>query len=173
MGRSHRVALIPGDGIGREVLPAGLVVTQAAANRCGARLLGESFPWGCDYHAETGRLMDADGLERLRGFDAIYFGAVGAPSVPDHVALWELILPIRQRFEQYVNLRPARLLPGVPGPLAGRAPRDIDMVCVRENSEGEYSGAGGRGACSRAPPSPTPGGGARTDEMAAAVRDAL
>jgi tartrate dehydrogenase/decarboxylase/D-malate dehydrogenase len=89
-------------------------------------------------------MMDADALDRLQGFDAIYLGAIGDPSVPDHVSVWELILPIRQRFDQYVNLRPMRLLPGVPGPLAGRTPADIDMICVRENSEGEYSGVGGR-----------------------------
>ena len=88
--------------------------------------------------------MDADGFDRLREFDAIYLGAIGDPAVPDHVSVWELILPIRQRFDQYVNLRPMRLLPGIPGPLAGRTPADIDMMCVRENSEGEYSGFGGR-----------------------------
>ena len=102
------------------------------------------YAWGCDYYRETGRMMPADGLEQLRDADAIYLGAIGHPSVPDHVSIWELILPIRQRFEQYVNLRPMRLLPGVSGPLSGRGARDIDMVCVRENSEGEYAGLGGR-----------------------------
>jgi tartrate dehydrogenase/decarboxylase/D-malate dehydrogenase len=142
--RRHRIAVIAGDGIGPEVIPAGLSVLAAAAERCGFALEATAFPWGCDYYARTGRLLDADGFDRLHDFDAIYFGAVGSPSVPDHVAIRELILPIRQRFEQYVNLRPMRLLPGIACPLAGRGPADIDWVCVRENSEGEYSGAGGR-----------------------------
>jgi tartrate dehydrogenase/decarboxylase/D-malate dehydrogenase len=102
------------------------------------------FPWGCEFYRQHGKMMDADGLETLQAFDAIYLGAIGDPAVPDHVSVWELILPIRQRFDQYVNLRPMRLLPGVRSPLAGRAAADIDMVCVRENSEGEYSGFGGR-----------------------------
>ena len=140
----HRVAVVPGDGIGREVIPAGLAVLEAAAGASGIRLETTEFPWGCDHYLRTGRMLDTDGFDRLRDFDAIYFGAVGAPGVPDHVSVWELILPIRQRFEQYVNLRPMRLLPGVKGPLANRGPADLDMLCVRENSEGEYSGAGGR-----------------------------
>ena len=140
----HRIAVIAGDGIGREVIPAGLAVLEAATRASGIRLETTDFPWGCDYYRRTGRMLDEDGFDRLRDFDAIYFGAVGAPGVPDHVSVWELILPIRQRFEQYVNLRPMRLLPGVRGPLAGRGPADLDMLCVRENSEGEYSGAGGR-----------------------------
>jgi tartrate dehydrogenase/decarboxylase/D-malate dehydrogenase len=140
----HRVAVVPGDGIGREVIPAGLAVLETAAGASGIRLETTGFPWGCDHYLRTGRMLDADGFDRLRDFDAIYFGAVGAPGVPDHVSVWELILPIRQRFEQYVNLRPMRLLPGVKGPLANRGPADLDMLCVRENSEGEYSGAGGR-----------------------------
>src|SRR5690606_14367252 len=102
------------------------------------------FPWGCDHYLRTGAMMSADALDRLQDFDAIYLGAVGATEVPDHVSVWELILPIRQRFDQYVNLRPMRLLPGVDGPLAGRQPHEVDMICVRENSEGEYSGFGGR-----------------------------
>jgi len=142
--RRYRVAAIPGDGIGREVIPAGLAVLEAATRASGIRLETTEFPWGCDYYRRTGRMLDADGFDRLRDFDAIYFGAVGSPGVPDHVSVWELILPIRQRFEQYVNLRPMRLLPGVKGPLANRGPADLDMLCVRENSEGEYSGAGGR-----------------------------
>ncbi len=135
---------MPGDGIGREVIPAGLSVLAAVAERCGFALETSEFPWGCAHYERTGRLMDADGLARLGDFDAIYFGAVGTPSVPDHVTIWELILPIRQHFDQYVNLRPMRLLPGVACPLAGRGPADVDWVCVRENSEGEYAGAGGR-----------------------------
>jgi tartrate dehydrogenase/decarboxylase/D-malate dehydrogenase len=140
----YRVAVIPGDGIGREVIPAALSVLERAAERSGFSLETEAFSWGCEHYLRTGRMMDADGLRILAGFDAIYLGAVGSPEVPDHVSLWELILPIRQRFDQYVNLRPMRLLPGVPCPLAGRGPADIDMVCVRENSEGEYTGAGRR-----------------------------
>ena len=144
MSQTLRIAAIPGDGIGPDVLAAGLEVVSAAARDCGLQLHVNPFPWGCDYYVRHGRMMDADGLARLQDFDAIYFGAVGAPSVPDHVSLWELILPIRQRFDQYVNLRPMRLLPGVACPLAGRGPADLDMVCVRENSEGEYTGLGGR-----------------------------
>jgi tartrate dehydrogenase/decarboxylase/D-malate dehydrogenase len=144
MSPTLRIAAIPGDGIGPEVLAAGLEVVSAAARDCGLQLHVTPFPWGCAYYERHGRMMDPDGLSRLQDFDAIYFGAVGAPSVPDHVSLWELILPIRQRFDQYVNLRPMRLLPGVASPLAGRRPADLDMVCVRENSEGEYSGLGSR-----------------------------
>jgi tartrate dehydrogenase/decarboxylase / D-malate dehydrogenase len=139
-----RIAVIPGDGIGQEVTPAGLAVVRAAAAATGLVFETREFPWGCEHYVRTGRIMDGDALDRLADFDAIYFGAVGDPRVPDHVSLWELILPIRQRFEQYVNLRPMALLPGVATPLRGRGPADIDWLCVRENSEGEYSGAGGR-----------------------------
>ncbi|HEX5475090.1 MAG TPA: tartrate dehydrogenase [Vicinamibacterales bacterium] len=139
-----RIAVIPGDGIGREVMPAGVSLVERAARACGRRVAFVEFPWGCEFYRRTGRMMDVDALDRLQSFDAIYLGAVGDPAVPDHVSVWELILPIRQRFDQYVNLRPMRLLPGVAGPLAGRAPADVDMVCVRENSEGEYAGIGGR-----------------------------
>jgi len=151
--RRHRIAVIPGDGIGPEVIPAGLAVLERAADLDGFALEPVTLPWGCAHYARTGRMMDADALEVLAGFDAIYLGAVGDPSVPDDVAVWELILPIRKRFDQYVNLRPMRLLPGVASPLAGRGPADLDMVCVRENSEGEYSGLGhrsGMGAEARA-----------------------
>jgi tartrate dehydrogenase/decarboxylase/D-malate dehydrogenase len=140
----YRLAVIPGDGIGLEVTPAALAVLQAVCGHAGITLDLVTLPWGCDYYRETGRMMAADGLEQLRGADAIFLGAIGHPSVPDHVSVWELILPIRQRFEQYVNLRPMRLLDGVPGPLRDRHPADVDMVCVRENSEGEYAGVGGR-----------------------------
>lgn len=140
----YRIALIAGDGIGREVTPAAWRVLETVARHAGIGLDAVEYPWGCDYYRETGRMMAADALDRLREADAIFLGAIGHPSVPDHVSVWELILPIRQRFEQYVNLRPMRLLPGVPGPLAGRGPADVDMVCVRENSEGEYAGVGGR-----------------------------
>jgi tartrate dehydrogenase/decarboxylase/D-malate dehydrogenase len=140
----HRIAVIAGDGIGQEVIPAGIAVVKRAGQAAGVSLEFTEFPWGCEFYRRTGRMMDADGFDALRDFDAIYLGAVGDPSVPDHVSVWELILPIRQRFDQYVNLRPMRLLPGVAGPLAGRGTADIDMMCVRENSEGEYSGLGGR-----------------------------
>jgi tartrate dehydrogenase/decarboxylase/D-malate dehydrogenase len=139
-----RIASIPGDGIGREVTPAALAVLHHVSRRAGLTLEVVEHPWGCDYYRETGRMMAPGGLDELRPCDAIYLGAIGHPSVPDHVSVWELILPIRQRFDQYVNLRPMRLLPGVATPLAGRTAADIDMVCVRENSEGEYAGVGGR-----------------------------
>jgi tartrate dehydrogenase/decarboxylase / D-malate dehydrogenase len=142
--RKHRVAVIAGDGIGKEVIPCGLEILGLAASQGGFTLDITEFPWGCDYYLRERRMMPGDGLEQLRGFDAIYLGAIGDPQVPDHISVWELILPIRQRFEQYVNLRPMRLLGGTAGPLAGRGPADIDMVCVRENSEGEYAGIGGR-----------------------------
>ncbi|MGE0042389.1 MAG: tartrate dehydrogenase [Vicinamibacterales bacterium] len=144
MSYRHTLASIAGDGIGLEVVPAARALVDAVVARDGGALTWIDYPWGCDFYLETGRMMDADGLDRLRGTDAIFLGAVGAPGVPDHVSVWELILPIRQRFEQYVNLRPMRLLPGIRSPLAGRGPADIDMVCVRENSEGEYAGIGGR-----------------------------
>jgi tartrate dehydrogenase/decarboxylase/D-malate dehydrogenase len=140
---AFRVAVIAGDGIGQEVIPAAIeVVEKAAAGAVGLEFV--EFPWGCEFYRRHGRMMDADGLDQLQAFDAIYLGAIGDPAVPDHISVWELILPIRQRFDQYVNLRPMRLLPGVRSPLAGRVPADIDMICVRENSEGEYSGVGGR-----------------------------
>jgi tartrate dehydrogenase/decarboxylase/D-malate dehydrogenase len=140
----YRIAVIPGDGIGQEVTPAAMRVLGAVAHHAGLSITRVEYAWGCDYYRETGRMMPGDGLEHLRQADAIFLGAIGHPSVPDHVSVWELILPIRQRFEQYVNLRPMRLMPGVACPLAGRVPQDIDMVCVRENSEGEYAGLGGR-----------------------------
>ncbi len=141
---TFNIAVIAGDGIGREVIPAGIDVMRRAVSDGSCALEFTEFPWGCDFYRRTGRMMDADALDRLQEFDAIYLGAIGDPSVPDHVSVWELILPIRQRFDQYVNLRPMRLLPGVAGPLAARTPADIDMICVRENSEGEYAGVGGR-----------------------------
>ena len=142
--KHHQVAVIAGDGIGQEVTPAALTVVEAVARTHGFAIDVTAHPWGCEYYLAEGRMMPADALERLRAADAIYLGAIGAPSVPDHVSVWELILPIRQRFEQFVNLRPMRLLAGVPGPLRDRGPADIDWVCVRENSEGEYAGLGGR-----------------------------
>ena len=136
------IAVIPGDGIGREVIPEGLRVLEAAARRFGLSLALRHFDWSCETYTRTGRMMPDDGLEQLRGCDAIYLGAVGFPGVPDHVSLWGLLLPIRRAFEQYVNLRPCRLFPGVRSPLA--APEAIDILIVRENTEGEYSSAGGR-----------------------------
>jgi tartrate dehydrogenase/decarboxylase/D-malate dehydrogenase len=142
-----RIAVIGGDGIGPEVVEAGVRVLEAPT---GGETGGENspalrftrFPWGCEYYLENGRMMPEDGLETLSGFDAIYLGAVGWPTVPDHVSLWGLLLPIRRAFEQYVNLRPARLLSGVESPLA--SPGDLDVTVVRENTEGEYSDSGGR-----------------------------
>ena len=139
-----RVAVIAGDGIGKEVIPAGIEVVKKAAALCGAQVEFTEFPWGCDFYHRHGKMMDDDGFERLREYDAIYLGAIGDPTVPDHISVWQLILPIRQRFDQYVNLRPMRLVAGAKTPLAGRGAADIDMICVRENSEGEYAGIGGR-----------------------------
>ncbi len=142
--RPYRIAIIAGDGIGKEVIPAGLAAIDAATRNTSISIEFTELPWGCDYYLSHGRMMDADGFERAATFDAIYLGAIGSPKVPDHIAVWDLLLPLRQRFQQYVNLRPMRLLPGLTSPLANRTPADIDMVCVRENSEGEYSGLGGR-----------------------------
>jgi len=124
------------------VVPVGVRVLETTAE--GFELDFVELPWGSEFYRETGRMMPADALETLRTFDSIYFGAVGSPEIPDHVTLWGLLLPIRQHFDQYVNLRPVKLFPGVRGPLAGKGPEHIDMVCVRENTEGEYSGVGGR-----------------------------
>jgi len=141
----HRIAVIPGDGIGREVVAAGLEVLGALAARDpDLELACEDFDWGSDYYRRHGVMMPGDGLARLRGFDAIYFGAVGDPEIADDVTLWGLRLAICQGLDQYANLRPVRLLPGVAGPLAGVGPEQLDWVIVRENTEGEYSGAGGR-----------------------------
>lgn len=141
---SHRIAVIEGDGIGREVIPAGIRVIEAAARRFGFRCEFVGFDWSCERYAATGRMMPEDGLQQLRAFDAIYLGAVGYPGVPDHVSLWGLLLPIRREFDLYANIRPIRLFEGVPCPLAGRKPGEIDFVVVRENTEGEYSDIGGR-----------------------------
>ena len=151
--RVFRIAVIPGDGIGREVVPEGLRVLDRLAAGSGGRLgfAYESFPWGCEHYLKTGRMMDEDGLKKLAGFDAIYFGAVGWPGVPDHVSLWGLRLAICQGFDQYACVRPVRLLPGVPSPLRGATAETIDWVVVRENSEGEYAGIGGRNLAGRGP----------------------
>ena len=143
MTKTFKIALLPGDGIGREVLPAGVCALEAATRNSGVALSFHEFPWGCEFYSKHGRMMEEDGFDELATFDAIYMGAFGAPGVPDRISA-AIILAIRQRFDQYVNLRPMRLLPGLASPLANRAAADIDMVCVRENSEGEYSGVGGR-----------------------------
>jgi tartrate dehydrogenase/decarboxylase/D-malate dehydrogenase len=143
--RQHKIAAIPGDGIGKEVIPAGLAVLKALQENCGDfELLVDEFPWGSDYYRETGRMMPNDGLEILRTYDAIYFGAVGDPHLPDDVTLWGLRLRICQGFDQYANVRPTRILPGIVSPLRNAAVGDLDWVIVRENSEGEYAGHGGR-----------------------------
>ena len=141
--RLYKIAAIPGDGIGTEVIAAGLAVLNVLAGRDrGFRLEVEHFPWSSDYYLAHGHYIPAGGLARLKTFDAIFFGAVGAPNVPDHLSLWGLRLPICQGFDQYANVRPARVLPGITSPLTGGA--GIDWVVIRENSEGEYSGSGGR-----------------------------
>jgi len=143
--RQYRIAAIPGDGIGQEVISAGVEVLSAlAAREGGFRLDFETFDWGSDYYKRHGVMMPADGRDRIKDFDAIYFGAVGAPDVPDHVTLWGLRLAICQPFDQYANVRPTRILPGIESPLRGVRPEDLDWVIVRENSEGEYAGQGGR-----------------------------
>ncbi len=141
--RAYKIAAIPGDGIGTEVIAAGLAALNVLAGRDhGFRLEVEHFPWSSDYYLKHGHYIPAGGLAKLKTFDAIFFGAVGAPNVPDHVSLWGLRLPICQGFDQYANVRPARVLPGITSPLTGGA--GIDWVVIRENSEGEYSGSGGR-----------------------------
>jgi tartrate dehydrogenase/decarboxylase/D-malate dehydrogenase len=140
----YRIALIPGDGIGREVVPEGVRVLEAAASRFGFAFQWDEFPWSCDYYSRHGRMMPEEGLAQVRNHDAIFLGAVGWPTVPDHVSLWGLLIPIRREFRQYANVRPVRLMPGVKSPLAGREVGDIDFIVVRENNEGEYSSIGGR-----------------------------
>ncbi|MDG3065052.1 tartrate dehydrogenase [Thauera mechernichensis] len=144
--KTHRIAVIAGDGIGNEVMPEGLRVVEAAAHKFGIGLAFTTFDWAhCGYYEKHGQMMPADWFEQLRGFDAIYFGAVGWPDkVPDHISLWGSLLKFRRDFDQYVNLRPVRLMPGVPCPLANRKVGDIDFYVVRENTEGEYSAIGGR-----------------------------
>jgi tartrate dehydrogenase/decarboxylase/D-malate dehydrogenase len=142
--KTHRIAVIAGDGIGKEVIPAGIQVLKTAAASDGFQLDFTDIPWGCDYYLEKGRMLDADWRDQLLKFDAIYLGAIGDPRVSDAISARELILPLRQRLGQYVNLRPMRLMPGISSPLANRSAADIDMICVRENSEGEYCGMGGR-----------------------------
>ena len=141
--KTHKIAVIAGDGIGPEVIAEGVKALNAAATRDGSfKFEFTYFPWGCEYYLKTGRMMSEDALETLKGFDAVFLGAVGHPSVPDHISLRDLLLVIRQGFDQYVNVRPVKLLKGAPCPLKGVRREDVDMVFVRENSEGEYSGQG-------------------------------
>ncbi|MDQ0859511.1 tartrate dehydrogenase [Bacillus sp. V2I10] len=139
----YKIAVIAGDGIGPEVIQEGIKVLEKAAEWDGGfRFQFTYFPWGCEFYTEKGRMMDEDGIEQLKAFDAIYLGAVGFPGVPDHISLWDLLLKIRKSFEQYVNIRPVKLLKGAHLPLVDVRCEDIDMLFIRENSEGEYSGAG-------------------------------
>ncbi len=139
----HKIAVIAGDGIGPEVIKEGVKVLDAVSKKDGGfRFEFTYFPWGCEYYKETGRMMPEDGIRQLSEFDAIFLGAVGAPGVPDHISLWDLLLTIRKSFDQYVNLRPVKLLKGAPCPLKDVSEADIDMIFVRENSEGEYAGSG-------------------------------
>jgi tartrate dehydrogenase/decarboxylase/D-malate dehydrogenase len=143
--KTYRIATIPGDGIGKEVIPAGQKVMQALAKACGTFSFEfENFGWGGDYYREHGMMMPADGLDALRNKDAILFGSAGDPHIPDHITLWGLRLKICQGFDQYANVRPTRILPGIDAPLKRCTPKDLDWVIVRENSEGEYAGVGGR-----------------------------
>ena len=141
--RICKIAVIPGDGIGPEVISEGIRVLDAVAQKDGSfRFDFVFFPWGCEYYKETGKMMDDDGIEKLKNFDAIFLGAVGAPGVPDHISLWDLLLKIRKSFDQYINLRPVKLLKGAPTPLKDVKTEDVDMIFVRENTEGEYAGSG-------------------------------
>jgi tartrate dehydrogenase/decarboxylase/D-malate dehydrogenase len=146
MKKDYRIAVIAGDGIGQEVMPEGLKALRAVEQTSDSfNLHFEEFPWGTEYYVKHGRMLPVDGLKILEGYDAIYLGAVGLPSLaPDHVTLWGLLLEIRKSFEQSINIRPVHLFPGINGPLRNKQPADIDFVCVRENTEGEYAGAGGR-----------------------------
>ena len=142
--KTFRIAVIAGDGIGKEVVPEGIRALDAAGRRFGFHFHWHQFDWSCEEYLRTGRMMPADSLQRLRSFDAVFLGAVGSPDVPDHISLWGLLIPIRRGFRQYVNLRPVRLFEGIETPLKGWKPGDIDFVIVRENNEGEYSNIGGR-----------------------------
>jgi tartrate dehydrogenase/decarboxylase/D-malate dehydrogenase len=140
----RRIAVVPGDGIGKEVVPEGMRVLETAGRRFGIEFQWDRYDWSCETYGKTGRMMPPDGLDRLKESEAIYLGAVGFPGVPDHVSLWGLLIPIRRGFRQYVNLRPIKMLKGMASPLAGRSAKDIDFVVIRENNEGEYSEIGGR-----------------------------
>ena len=142
--REFKIAVIPGDGIGKEVVPEGIRVLDAAGKKHGLSFHWDPFSWSCETYLQTGLMMPEDGLDQIRRHDSVFLGAVGFPGVPDHISLWGLLIPIRRGFKQYANLRPVKLMPGVPCPLVGRKVGDIDMVVVRENNEGEYSSIGGR-----------------------------
>src|SRR5258706_4502720 len=142
--KTFTIAVIAGDGIGKEVVPEGIRVLAAAGQRFGFQFDWHRFDWSCETYVKTGKMMPDDGIEQLRRFDAIYLGAVGHPSVPDHVSLWGLLIPIRRSFRQYVDLRPVRLFDGIETPLKKWKPGEIDFCVVRENNEGEYSNIGGR-----------------------------
>jgi tartrate dehydrogenase/decarboxylase/D-malate dehydrogenase len=143
--REHTIAVIPGDGIGREVIPEGVRVLEAVGAKHGLRFKWQEFPWSCDWYKAHGKMCPDDAPDILRKFDAIYFGAVGNPSiVADHISAWGLLINFRRWFDLYVNLRPVRLFEGLPCPLAGRKPGDIDYMVIRENTEGEYGNVGGR-----------------------------
>ncbi len=142
--QKYRIALIPGDGIGKEVMHEAVATLEATGSRFGLAFEWTEFAWSCERFAKEGRMMPEDGVAQVKGFDAILLGAVGFPGVPDHVSLWGLLIPLRRELKQYVNIRPCRLLKGLKSPLAGRGPQDIDFIVVRENNEGEYSEIGGR-----------------------------
>ena len=142
--KTYRIAVIPGDGIGKETVPESLRVLDAASRKFGFSLKLDEYDWSCETYKKTGAMMPADGMERVAEADSILLGAVGFPGVPDHVSLWGLLIPLRRGFDQYVNLRPCKLMPGVRTPLANRTEEDIDFYVVRENTEGEYSSVGGR-----------------------------
>lgn len=142
--KTFRIAVIAGDGIGKEVVPEGIRVLEATGRRFGFQFAWHFFDWSCETYVQTGKMMPEDGLHQLRPFDAIFLGAVGHPGVPDHVSLWGLLIPIRRTFRQYVNLRPVRLFEGIETPLKNWKAGDIDFCVVRENNEGEYSNIGGR-----------------------------
>lgn len=140
---THKIAVIAGDGIGPEVIAEGIKVLNKVSELSGEfKFEFTHFPWGCEYYKETGRMMAEDGIETLKKFDGIFLGAVGAPGVPDHISLWDLLLVIRKKFDQYINLRPVKLLKGAPCPLKDVTEKDVDMTFIRENSEGEYTGSG-------------------------------
>jgi len=141
---NYKIAVIPGDGIGKEVIPEGIRVLEVAGSKFDIQFQFDELDWGCERYAKTGSMMPEDGLEQIKNHDAVYLGAVGFPGVPDHISLWGLLIPIRRHFQQYVNIRPVKLFPGIPCPLANRQPEDIDFIVVRENNEGEYSEIGGR-----------------------------
>lgn len=141
---NYKIAVIPGDGIGKEVVPEGIRVVDEIGRRFDINFEWDQYDWSCETYQKTGQMMPQDGLDQISNHDAIFLGAIGFPGVQDHISLWGLLIPIRREFQQYVNLRPVRLFEGVPSPLAGREPGDIEFMIVRENNEGEYSEIGGR-----------------------------